>query len=207
MSERTTSGALLTLGALLAFVAGALYGLGGSDGPQLLFVLTRSFVVAAVVTNALGLALLESLLRDAGERVLSRLGLIGFLIGAVLLVVAEAFLIAGRGVVDPLVRVYVVLAFLSVSAYGVALLRTRLLPTWVGWTTIAWNLGWFVALLAINVWNDPGNWDDPGYYYPVLHHIAPLLIGIELIRHRSDAVQHPLGGQARHSPTHEGHGP
>jgi len=188
MSERSTSGALLILGAMLAFVGASLYGLGGIDSADsLLFLVTRNFILAAVVTNALGLALLESLLRDAGERVLSRLGLIGFLIGAALVVVAEALLLDGRGYVESLVRVYVVLAFLSQSAYGGALLRTRLLPTWVGRMTIAWNLGWFALLLAINVGSGPD-------YYPILHHIAPLLIGIELTRHRPGAGQHPLGG-------------
>ncbi len=186
MSERSTSGALLTLGALLAFVGAALFGLGGRDASSPLFVLTRSLILAAVVTNALGLALLESLLRDAGERVLSRLGLIGFLIGAALAVVAEALLLDGSGyLIYTLNRVYVVLAFLSQAAYGGALLRTRLLPIWVGRMTIAWNLGCFAVLLAVNVGSGPD-------YYPILHHIAPLLIGIELVRHRPGAGQHPL---------------
>ncbi len=186
--ERITSGALLTLAAMLVFVGATLFGLGGRDSASPLFALTRSFVLAAVVTNALGLALLESLLRDAGERVLSRLGLIGFLIGAALAVVAEALLLDGSGyLIYTLNRVYVVLAFLSQAAYGASLLRARLLPTWVGRVTIAWNLGVFAVLLAVNVGSGPD-------YYPILHHIAPLLIGVELIRHRPSAGQHPLGG-------------
>jgi hypothetical protein len=185
-SERIPSGALLTVGAMLAFFGAALFGLGGRDSANSLFFLTRSFILAAVVTNALGLALLESLLRDAGERVFSRLGLIGFLIGAALAVVAEALLLDGSGdAIYTLNRVYVVLAFLSQAAYGGALLRTALLPTWVGRMTIAWNLGAFAVLLAVNVGTGPD-------YYPILHHIAPLLIGIELIRHRPGAGQHPL---------------
>jgi hypothetical protein len=190
MSERIASGALLVLGAMLAFIGAALFGLGGGDGAgSPLFVPTRSFILAAVVTNALGLALLESLLRDAGERVLSRVALIAFLIAAALAVVQEALVLDGMRYVDPLDRVYVVLAFLSQSAFGGALLRTRLLPTWVGRMTIAWNLGWFAVLLAVSVGNRPD-------YYPVLHHFTPLLIGIGLIRHRRGDGQHPLGAEA-----------
>jgi hypothetical protein len=190
MNERSASGALLILAGVLAFIGAALFGLGGGAGaPSPLFVPTRSFILAAVITNALGLALLESLLRDAGERVLSRVALIAFLIAAVLAVVQEALLLDGREYVDPLDRVYVVLAFLSQSAFGGALLRTRLLPTWVGRMTIGWNLGWFALLLVVSVGNRPD-------YYPVLHHFAPLLIGIELIRHRRGDGQLPLGEEA-----------
>jgi hypothetical protein len=182
MSERSASGALLVLGAVLASIGAALFGFGGVAGTNSpLFVPTRSFILAAVVTNALGLALLESLLRDAGERVLSRVALIAFLIAAVLAVVQEALLLDGREYVDPLDRVHVVLAFLSQSAFGGALLRTRLLPTWVGRMTVAWNLGWFALLLVVSVGNRPD-------YYPVLHYFAPLLIGIELIRHRRSST-------------------
>lgn len=190
MSERSASGALLISGAMLAFIGAALFGLGGANGASSpLFVPTRGFILAAVITNALGLALLESLLRDAGERVLSRVALIAMLIAAVLAVVQEALLLDGRVYVDSLDRVYVVLAFLSQSAFGWALLRTRLLPTWVGRMTIGWNLGWFALLLMVSVGNRPD-------YYPVLHQFAPLLIGIALIRHRRGDGQHPLGGEA-----------
>ena len=38
--------------------------------------------------------------------------------------------------------------------------------------------GWLALLLVIDLGGGPG-------YYPALHYIAPLAVGIELIRHRS----------------------
>jgi hypothetical protein len=67
----------------------------------------------------------------------------------------------------------VTLAFLAQAAFGVLLARTRFLPAWVGWAAVAWNLGWLVALPILS----PGD-----VYFPVLHHPAPLLVGIALLR-------------------------
>jgi hypothetical protein len=190
MSERIASGALLILGAMFAFIGAALYGVGGADGASPLFVPTRSLILAAVVTNALGFAVLEGLLRDVGERVLSRLAWTAVVIAAVLAVVQESLLLDGRQYVDPIDRVYVVLAFLSQAAFGGALLRAHLLPTWVGWMTVAWNVGLLAVLVAVSVGNRPD-------YYPVLHQFAPLLIGIELIRHRRAGRRQPLLQEAQ----------
>jgi hypothetical protein len=179
VSERSITGSLLVLASLIGFVGVALFtanGRGAPISPQL-FVLTRTFILSAAITTALGLALLEGVLRDAGERVLSRLGLMGFVLAAAMIVVAEATLIDGGVYAASLARIYVALAFLAQAAFGGALLRAHILSTWTGRATIAWNLGWLVLLLVI----DPGG--GPGYY-PVLHYIMPLLIGIELVRHR-----------------------
>jgi hypothetical protein len=70
---------------------------------------------------------------------------------------------------------YVLLAFLAQAAFGVSLLRTGLLPGWVGWATIVWNLAWLVVLPIVS---------PRDIYYPVLHHVAPLLIGIALLVRR-----------------------
>jgi len=181
VSERSITGSLLVLASLTGFVGVALFTFNGRGEPSStqLFVMTRTFILAAAITTALGLALLESVLRDAGERVLSRLGLVGFVLGAAFIVVTEANLIDnGSGYAYSLTRVYVVLAFLAQAAFGGALVRARVVSTWVGPATTAWNLGWLALLLVIDLGGGPG-------YYPVLHYIAPLAIGIELIRHRS----------------------
>jgi len=74
--------------------------------------------------------------------------------------------------VYPQIVFHVVLAFLAQAAFGAALLRTGLVAGWVGWATILWNLAWLVVLAIVS----PRN-----MYFPVLHHVAPLLIGIALL--------------------------
>jgi len=134
----------------------------------------RGFVIAAVLVSVLGLALLEQLLRDAGTVVLPRLAFVTYLVGAVVLIAAEAFVISGRGWVASLVVVFVVLACLGQAAYGVALLQSRLVAAWVGWSTIIWNVGILAVLLVSGL-----------IYVPLVHFVAPLIIGIALLsRHR-----------------------
>jgi hypothetical protein len=132
----------------------------------------RSFVMAAVLITALGLALLENLLRDAGDPFIARLGLLTYLIGAIVVIVAETSLISSGRSAYAQIIFYVVVAFLAQMAFGLSLLQTGLLPGWVGWATIIWNLAWLIILPIAT----PGD-----IYFPVLHHVAPLLIGIALL--------------------------
>jgi hypothetical protein len=92
----------------------------------------------------------------------------------VLLILAEVSWLTGAGLPDgltgALIRIFVVLAFLSHAAYGAALLQTGLLAGWLGWTTLIWNIGWLAVLFRAK---------DP--YYPVLHFQLPLLAGILLL--------------------------
>jgi hypothetical protein len=134
----------------------------------------RGFIVSGFIALALGLAALSSLLRQAGDLVFSDVGLTAFVIAAVVLTVAEVAWLTAAGLPDgltgALVRIFVVLAFLSQAAYGAALLQTGLLPAWLGWITVIWNIGWLVVLLGAK---------DP--YYPVLHFQLPMLAGILLL--------------------------
>lgn len=130
--------------------------------------------------------MLEGLLQGVGERVFARLGAAAFLFAAVLVVVSEAETMA-RGPSGPseaetllLHRMYAGTALLAQASFGAALLRTTLLPKWIGWTVIGWNISWLLALPLINVL--AGN---PGYYYPVLHHFMPFLVGVALLRRPS----------------------
>ncbi len=134
--------------------------------------LERGFVMSAVVVTCLGLALLHALLHDAGDSVFALLGLVTYLIGAVVVLVAETAALSGSAWANTQIILYVVLAFLGQAAFGAALLRTGLLPAWVGWATVLWNAGW-LALLSILRPRD--------IYYPALHHVAPLVIGIALL--------------------------
>jgi hypothetical protein len=135
----------------------------------------RGFVITAVLVNVWGVVLLEGMLRTAGESIISRLALVTYLIASVVVMVAELAYLHNREWVYPQIVLYVVLAFLAQAAFGVALLRSGIVMPWVGWATIAWNL----ACLVILVIASPGN-----MYFPALHHVAPLIIGIALLSGR-----------------------
>jgi len=134
--------------------------------------LERGLVVAAILVAALGLVLLERLLEAAGDDILAPLGLVIFLIGTVLVITAEAFSISGQVQVYALIAVFVVLIFLGQAVFGASILRTGILPAWVGWTTVIWNLAWLVILPITR---------PQDMYYPWLYYVAPELIGIMLL--------------------------
>lgn len=126
-----------------------------------LFQLSMSLFIGGSIVTPLGLAMLTKLLRDAGDRTFSSLGLIAALFGAVLWVIylgvfLRLGLLAGQetartGVVpgyyvlvnattQPLFVIYTLLTFAAVLAYRGELLNTRVLPHWVGWVTIVYTL-------------------------------------------------------------------
>lgn len=145
---------------------------GGVSRSQALFIWERGSILAAVVLTALGLILLDAHLQNTNGRVLARLGTGAYFFGAVLLVTAEAMRLPQGEASYPLIVVYVVLAFLGQAAIGGALLQSNLLPAWIGWTTIVWNLGLLIVLLIVT----PGD-----IYYPIVHSLMPLLIGIPFL--------------------------
>lgn len=138
----------------------------------------RGVILGGFITLALGLAGLSALLRQAGDPLLSDVGLTAAVIGTVLLVGVElAWLTwAGRpeGLTSAVLRLAIVLIFVAQAAFGAALLHTGLLPGWLGWLVIVWNLGWLAVLARAG---------DP--YYPVLHLALPLLAGLLLLRRLS----------------------
>lgn len=146
----------------------------GGDAPQslALFVVERGLILTAVVFTALGFALLDAGLYETNGRILARWGASTYFFGAVLLVTAEALRLPIGQVSYPLLVIYVVMAFIGEAAIGGALLQSQLVPAWIGWLTIAWNLGW-LFILPITT---PGD-----IYFPVLHHLMPLLIGISVL--------------------------
>jgi hypothetical protein len=177
LSERQLTASLLIL-CFLVFLVGCILFIGRAiwkwptaQTPTYL-IWERSFIMTAVLITALGLTLLENLLRDAGDPFIARLGLLTYLIGAIVVIVAETTLIStGRSAYAQIVF-YVVVAFLAQAAFGLSLLRTGLVAGWVGWATIIWNLGWLVVLPLVT---------PHDIYFPVLHHVAPLFIGIVLL--------------------------
>lgn len=146
---------------------------GGAPRSRAHFVWERSFIMAAVVLTAIGFVLLEGSFQNADGRVLATIGATAYLFGGVLLVAAEALsLTLGYEKLYGLIVIYVVMAFLAQAAIGGALLQSGLLAAWIGWATILWNIAWLVVLSLIA---------RRDMYFPVLHHLMPLVIGIALL--------------------------
>jgi hypothetical protein len=191
-TERWITGALLVLSVLLLIPGVVLYInrdntpiLGTVAEANALFQLERYFVLTSVIVSTLGLVMLETLLRGAGDRIFARLGMVGFLFGAVLIVVVEALILNRQQIPYALGITYETLAFLSQAAYGASLLQTRLLPKWLGQASIVWNIGWLVVLTLANY-----------HYIPLLHALMPLLIGILLLSrpYQASSAQRPGEG-------------
>jgi hypothetical protein len=136
-------------------------------------------VIVAVLLTVLGLALLDDMLSrisSADDFAIARLGMVTYAFGAVIVVAAETTYLGKRESTREWnysqVVFYVVLAFLAQAAIGAALIQTELVAAWVGWATIIWNLAWLAILSILSPHN---------MYYPALHHVAPLIIGIALL--------------------------
>ncbi|MCC6188218.1 MAG: hypothetical protein IT318_04260 [Anaerolineales bacterium] len=146
---------------------------GGQPPTPTYYVWERSFIMAAVTLAVLGFVLLDGQLETTGGRLLARLGTTAYFFGGVLLVAAEALsLTFGYDKLYGVIVIYVVMAFLAQAAIGGALLQAGWLAAWIGWATILWNIAWLVALSLLS---------PRDIYFPVLHGVMPLLIGIALL--------------------------
>jgi hypothetical protein len=179
-SERRLTSALLLLG-FVCGLGGVLLFLnvfsGGSPFLPGYLAWERSLIGAAAVAISLGFGLLAASLRAAGERLFSWIGLGSLALGTALTLLVEGRTIATgqewQGGMLLLIEVFVVLTFIGQAAYGVALLQTALLPHWVGWLLVIWNLAWLAVVFAFSA-RDP--------YYPVLFYACPLVLGLLLVR-------------------------
>ena len=167
--------AALFVGALMYWRRGGIR--GGAPPTHVYFVWERSFIIAAVVLTAIGLALLEDLLQNSAGGVLARVGAIAYLFGGVLVVAAEASSLnqglhgnSSEQNWTP-ATIYVLLALLAQAAIGGSLLQVGLLPPWIGWATVVWNIGWLLVYLIRR----------RDIYIPFVHHVMPLVIGIALV--------------------------
>jgi hypothetical protein len=177
LSEQVVTGCLLILSAIIFMAGGMLYTgraiwkwPAGQTHRYLIW--ERGLVIAALLVAVLGFTLLERLLEAAGDRSLAPSGMSFLLIGAAVIVFAETFFISRQEWVYAPTVAFVILAFLAQALFGAALLRTGLLPAWIGWATILWNIGWLVILPVAR---------PKDMYYPWLHYVAPLLIGIAIL--------------------------
>jgi hypothetical protein len=146
---------------------------GGAPPSPAYFVWERSFILAAVVLTAIGFVLLEGHLQTSAGHVLARIGATAYLFAGILVVAAESLNPSlGYDKLYRLIVIYVVVAFLAQAAIGGAALQSGMLAAWIGWATILWNLVWLVVLPMIT---------PRDIYFPVLHHVMPLVIGIALL--------------------------
>jgi hypothetical protein len=105
-------------------------------------------LTSGLVVTLFGLATLELVVGEAGERVLGRMATIAFLVGSVGWVVTDTLALHGVPWVFEFERDYVVSTCFAMAAFGWAFLRTGVLPRWLGWTAIGWSLGWAVLYLT-----------------------------------------------------------
>jgi hypothetical protein len=118
-------------------------------------------LLSGVIVPILGLATLTMLFRNAGDWAFSQLGLIAFVLRAVLWVIVLAFRLsidpwaaqetASTSMIpdyyipltlwtQPLFVISTILAFSPLAAYGGAILSTHALPQWLGWLAIVYSL-------------------------------------------------------------------
>jgi hypothetical protein len=129
----------------------------------------RGLLMAAYIASALGVSILEIALREAKASVLGRLGVTAFLMAAVIAVVVEGELARGQDPGPALGVVMVAMLFVAEAMLGGALILSGIFRAWVGWSVVAWNVGWPMILPIVR----PGD-----YYFPILHFLPLLLIGI-----------------------------
>lgn len=178
--ERRFTAILLILSVVMFLVVGYLFSARvlwnlPSAQTELHLRVERGMVIAAFLVNVMGFVLLEGLLRESGDRIIARLALAIYLICAAVLVVAETAYLDRRLLVYPQIVAHVVLAFLAQAAFGASLLRTGLTASWAGWATLLWNIG-LLVIMPIAYPQD--------IYFPWLHYVAPLIIGIALLVRR-----------------------
>ena len=207
LNEYRLTGVLLIV-AFLSFAIGGTLPVVGEKGNMGIFTLPVREHLLAVAANATvwrwanifmgtasvvllaGLSLLTTILERANERVFSRLGLVGFLLAAILWVIFSAFRamitvkaaqeMTATGAVPiyyeslakfgfALFYVSSVVGFLALAAYGGSLLQVGLLPAWAGWATLVFSIAMLILLLIM------------GDTLPAFHYVPALLIGILLL--------------------------
>lgn len=176
-SMTRVAGLILVLGAVANFAGVGMFSIrrgavGGPATTHSFFVTERVFIVAAVIFTAVGFVLLEGAFRDKNGHILARLGASAYFLAATLITTAELLALNLGGNVRELGPMYVVIAFLAQASIGGALLRSHMVATWIGWTTLLWNIAWLVVLPLVS---------PIGIYFPILHHLLPVMIGIALL--------------------------
>jgi hypothetical protein len=146
---------------------------GGAPRSRAHFVWERSFIMGSAFLASIGFVVFAAAIQNHNGFVLVLIGAAGYLFGGVLIVAAEALSLSiGYEKLYPIVNIYVLLAFLSQAVIGCSVIQSGLMAVWVGWVSIAWNIGWLAAIPLLS---------PRDIYYPILHSVMPLLIGIAIL--------------------------
>ena len=150
-------------------------------------------LISGTIVTILGLAMLARQFQNTGDRTFSHLGMMVFVVGAVLWVIQVAFRLSVdfwaaqemvRTAVIPdyyvplahwtgmLFVIYTILTFSGLAAYGGAILSTRVLPRWVGWLAIGYGIA------GVSIYSFTHG------FPPFAHFILSCLIGILLLLRR-----------------------
>ena len=178
LNMERAAGLLFVLSAFATFPGFMMFWLrrghrGGEPRSHTHWVVERCSILSGVVLIAIGFMLLESAFQNTDGFVLANIGATAYFFGGVLLVAAEALMLTlGYDKVVGLVNIYVVIAFLAEAVIGGAVIQSGLLAAWIGWATILWNIAWLILLPILS---------RRDIYYPILHYVMPLLIGIALL--------------------------
>jgi hypothetical protein len=177
VSEQVVAGWLLILSAMIFLPAGLLYtGRAIRQWPraqtQGYLYWERGLVIAAILVATMGFLLLTQRRESAGDRIVAPLAMLLILVSTVLVIAAEAFSLSGQQWISAAVSIFIFLSLLGQAAFGASILRSGFLPAWVGWVTVAWGLAWMIILPIAR---------PQDMYYPWLHYVVPLLIGITLL--------------------------
>ncbi len=133
----------------------------------------KDFNIKRCCSNSSWFFLLTASFKNPNAAVLAKIGSTTFFFGGVLVVTAEALsLTLGYEKVIYILDVYVVMACLSQALIGIAMLISGLLAPWISWTTILVNIIGLTLLLIFS---------RQDLYFPILHHFAPIIIGIGLV--------------------------
>jgi hypothetical protein len=130
-----------------------------------------SLLIAAVSLTLLGLIAFDSVLWKAGDRVLSGLGTVAYVVAAVSWVVAEGRALALHEWTYGLEAAFIVAAGVSMLTFGAAVIRTGAIPRWVGWLAVVWSAGSLIMFAL----------PHQGYP-PMAPQLVPLLFGVALLR-------------------------
>jgi len=156
-------------------------------------------VLVGWIVAAMAYVMLATILREAGDPIISTLASVLFLLGIaaavgfwalhvpVTVLAAEE---AARTAIVPdyyerhqlaaesLLEIYMFLALLATVGFGWALLQTGLLPSWVGWVTLAWGL--FFSGISLKMAGARAVRATPNAI-PLLPMVMQLVIGISLL--------------------------
>ena len=173
-----TAGLVLLLGVFVTFPGLMMFLLrgghrGGAPRSRTQYVTERASIMAGAGLTAIGFVLLADYLQTTAGRSLAIGGAAAYFFGSVLIVAAEALnLTLGYKQVYGLVVSFVVSACLAQIIIGGALLQATAIGAWLGWVTILWNAACLIGLSLFS---------RRDMYFPVVHQVAPLLIGLALL--------------------------